>query len=179
MKKMILASILVSVPLFVWLRGSPPPNALLEQSAFSHQQQMSDLQTQLKADPNQADLWFQLGHGYLNQQEFTAALTCFDYAMRLSDTPSASQLSAKASALYYQNKQQMSAEVKGLLNQSLALEADNLTALTLLASDHFISFRYQPAIEIWTQILDSQHPDVDRITIIQLLNQAKQMQAGQ
>ena len=175
MKKMLFASILVSVIIFVWLRGTPPETNVRNENVLTYQQQMAELQAKLKQDPNQANLWFQLGHGYLNQQDFRAALTCFDYALRLSDAPNASHLSAKATALYYQKNQQMNDEVMALLEASLSLEADNLTALTLIASDHFISFRYQQAIDAWTQILDSQHPDIDRVTTIQLLNQAKQM----
>ena len=54
-----------------------------------------------------------------------------------------------------------------------------MTALTLMASDHFISLRYSQAVALWTQLLESQNPDLDRVSIIQALNQAKQMQASQ
>ena len=111
----------------------------------------------------------------MNEQDFKSALTCFDYALRLSDGPSASQLAAKATALYYLNKQQMTATVTDLLQQALALDSANLTALSLIANDHFVSSRYQQAIDVWTQMLDSQHRDLDRVSIIHSLNQAKQL----
>lgn len=175
MKRTLIASLVVAVPAFFWLQGTPPvPSEPLEPQA-THQEWMVDLQTQLKQEPNQAELWFQLGHGYLNQQEFASAATCFDYAIRLADEPSASQLAAKASALYYLNKQSMAGEVGELLEQALLLEPNNLTALSLLASDHFISLRYQQAIDAWTRMLDSNHPDLDREAVIRSLNQAKQM----
>ena len=175
MNKVVIAGVALAIPVFLWLRGTPPEEVVLENRALSHDQQMLDIQAKLKQDPNQAELWFQLGHGYLNEQDFKSALTCFDYALRLSDGPSANQLAAKATALYYLNKQQMTATVTDLLQQALALDSANLTALSLIANDHFVSSRYQQAIDVWTQMLDSQHRDLDRVSIIHSLNQAKQL----
>ncbi|KLN62937.1 MULTISPECIES: TPR domain-containing protein [Vibrio] len=178
MKRVLLASLVIAVPVYIWLQGQPPaPIAELEPQQ-THQEWMSSLQDQLKQDPNQAELWFQLGHGYLNNQDFPSALTCFDYAVRLSHPPSANQLAAKATALYYVHKQRMTPEVSSLLEQALVIEANNLTALTLIASDHFISFRYQEAIDTWTRMLDSNHPELDREMVIRSLNQAKALNNG-
>lgn len=175
MKKVFIASVVIAVPLFMWLKGSPPsaPQEML--SAPTHSEQVAQIQAKLKQDPNQADLWFQLGHGYLNEQDFQSAQTCFDYAIRLTEEPTASQYAAKATALYYSNKQRMNEEVQTLLDQALAIESRNLTALSLIASDHFISFRYQQAIDTWTLMLDSQDQELDRISVIHSLNLAKQM----
>lgn len=175
MNKVVIASVVLAMPMFLWFRGTPPEQVVLERGALSHDQQMLEIQTKLKQDPNQAELWFQLGHGYVNEQDFKSALTCFDYALRLSDEPSASQLAAKATSLYYLNKQQMTSAVSDLLQQALALDSANLTALSLIANDHFVSSRYQQAIDVWTQMLDSQHRDLDRVSIIHSLNQAKQL----
>jgi len=178
MKRVFLASLIIAVPAYIWFQGdAPAPIAELEPQQ-THQEWMLSLQDQLKQDPNQAELWFQLGHGYLNNQDFSSALTCFDYAIRLSEEPSANQLAAKATSVYYIRKQIMTEEVSDLLKQSLALDPDNLTALTLIANDHFISFRYQQAIETWTQILDSNHPELDRESVIRSLNQAKELKKG-
>lgn len=179
MKKVLIVSLLLSVPMFFVLRGTPPELDVLQRGVFTHQQKMSDIQTKLKQDPNQADLWFQLGHGYLNQQDFQSAFTCFDYAVRLNEKPSASQIAAKATAIYYLENQHITDEVKALFEQSLQLEPDNVTVLTLMASDHFISLRYAQAVAVWTQLLESENPDLDRVSIIHSLNQAKQMQNSQ
>lgn len=175
MNKVVIAGVVLAIPVFLWLRGTPPEQVVLERGALSHNQQMLEIQTKLQQDPNQAELWFQLGHGYVNEQDFKSALTCFDYALRLSDEPSASQLAAKATALYYLNKQQMTTAVSDLLQQALVLDSANLTALSLIANDHFVSSRYQQAIDVWTQMLDSQHRGLDRVSIIHSLNQAKQL----
>lgn len=175
MKWTLVASLIIAAPIFYWLQGqAPEPIAELEPQQ-THQEWMQELQSQLKQDPNQAELWFQLGHGYLNNQDFSSALTCFDYVIRLSEHPSANQFAAKATSLYYVRKQIMTDEVSQLLEQALTLEPANVTALTLIANDHFISFRYQQAVDTWTKLLDSDNPDLDREAIINSLNQAKQL----
>lgn len=135
----------------------------------------SELQSKLEQDPNQAELWFKLGSVYLEQGEFAAAVTSYDYAIRLERTPVARLFAAKATALYYANKQLMVEEVNALLKRSLELDPNDRTALMLIASDHFISMRYEQAIEVWTQLLDSNQQGLDRVSIIHSINQAKQM----
>ncbi|MFV0449403.1 MAG: nitrite reductase [Vibrio sp.] len=179
MKSLLAVALIVSVPVYGWLLGDKPQPTVAEHVKLkSSADIMTELQQQLRADPNQADLWFQLGQGYLFEQDFSAATTCFDYAIRLSESPSANQLSGKASAIYYQNKQRLTPEIEALLTRALSLDANNLAALTLLASDHFISFRYQQAIDLWVQILDSNQPEVDRRKTVVLLNQAKALLEG-
>ncbi|MDK9763065.1 tetratricopeptide repeat protein [Vibrio sp. D420a] len=135
----------------------------------------SELQSKLEQDPNQAELWFKLGSVYLEQGEFAAAVTSYDYAIRLERKPVARLFAAKATALYYANKQSMGEEVNALLKRSLELDPNDRTALMLIASDHFISMRYEQAIEVWTQLLDSNQQGLDRVSIIHSINQAKQM----
>lgn len=179
MKSLLAVALIVSVPVYGWLIGDKPPPAVAELvKSKSSADIMAELQQQLRSDPNQADLWFQLGQGYLFEQDFSAATTCFDYAIRLSESPTANQLSGKASAMYYQNKQRLTPEIEALLASALSMEPNNLVALTLLASDHFISFRYQQAIDLWVQILDSNQAEADRRKTIVLLNQAKALLEG-
>ncbi len=175
MKQLLAVALVVSVPVYGWLAKDKPQPSAVEANVKSSADIMSELQQKLYADPNQADLWYQLGQGYLYEQDFTAAVTCFDYAIRLSESPGANQLAGKAAAMYYVNKQRLTPEIDALLNQALTIEPDNTAALTLIASDHFISLRYQQAIDIWIQLLDSNHPDVDRRKVIVLLNQAKEL----
>ena len=134
-----------------------------------------ELQQSLKQDPNQSDLWFKLGGVYMQKGEFDAAFTCYDYAIRLDPQAPSGLYSAKATALYYLGSQAMSDEVNRLLEQSMDLDPNDRTALMLIATDHFISMRYQQAIDAWTQILDSNQKGIDRVSIIHSINQAKQM----
>ncbi|ASK55560.1 cytochrome C heme lyase [Vibrio tarriae] len=163
---------IVSVGLFLWMQ-QPEPKAQVKAETKSLAQTMSDVQEALRKDPNQADLWFSLGQGYLLESDFPAATQCFDYAIRLTEFPTANQYSAKATALYYQHKQNMSDDVTQLLNTALDIEPFNETALTLIAQDHMISFRYQQAVETWLHLLDSPDLALDRAKIIQQLELAK------
>lgn len=136
---------------------------------------MDEIQQQLKQEPNNDELWFQLGQGYLLEGEFDAALICFDYTLQLTDNVTATQLAAKATTLYYLYKQAMTDEVSLLLEQALQLEPYNEAALSLIANDHFISFRFQEAIDTWVLLLDSNDPNLDRVTIIESINKAKKL----
>lgn len=134
-----------------------------------------ELQQSLKQDPNQSDLWFKLGGVYMQKGEFDAAFTCYDYAIRLDPQAPSGLYAAKATALYYLSSQAMSDDVNALLEHSMQLDPNDRTALMLIATDHFISMRYQQAIDAWTQILDSNQKGIDRVSIIHSINQAKQM----
>ncbi|MDW1987819.1 hypothetical protein R7Q46_25870, partial [Vibrio sp. 811] len=94
---------------------------------------------------------------------------------QLTDNVTATQLAAKATTLYYLHKQAMTDEVSLLLEQALQLEPYNEAALSLIANDHFISFRFQEAIDTWVLLLDSNDPNLDRMTIIESINKAKKL----
>ncbi len=170
-----LVIVLTSVS-FLMLR-QPPPQTLHSETPqmMTASDIMKEIQEQLRENPNDAELWFQLGQGYLVEGEVDGALICFDYAIQLTDTVNATQLSAKATAMYYVHKQSMTKEVSQLLGQALQLEPHNEAALSLIANDHFISFRFQEAIDTWVLLLDSQNPNLDRVHIINSINRAKEL----
>lgn len=142
---------------------------------LSYEDKMRYLEDQLKQSPNDAELWFEIGQGYLLNGELNNANICFGYAIRLTEEPTANQYAAKATTQYYLHSQIMSDEVEELLKKALVLDEYNQAALTLIASDHFVTFRYQKAINAWQKILDSERVDVDRVTIINSINEAKQL----
>ncbi|MUK63210.1 TPR domain-containing protein [Aliivibrio fischeri] len=142
---------------------------------LSYEDKMRYLEDQLKQSPNDAELWFEIGQGYLLNGELNNANICFGYAIRLTEEPTANQYAAKATTQYYLHSQIMSDEVEELLKKALTLDEYNQAALTLIASDHFVTFRYQKAINAWQKILDSERVEVDRVTIINSINEAKQL----
>ncbi|MGF1719728.1 nitrite reductase [Vibrio kyushuensis] len=168
----------ITASLFFVLYQPMPEEVVQEEQPQMHSDFMADIQAKLSEDPNQGELWFQLGHGYMLENEFKSALTSFDYSIRLSSQISANQLAAKASALYYLHSQRISPEVEELLQRALDLDSTNTTVLTLIANDHFVSFRYQQAIDTWVRLLDSQQTDLDRVAIISSINQAKSLIAN-
>ncbi|MDV6253871.1 hypothetical protein [Vibrio sp. EA2] len=159
---------------FLFLRQTPPKSIQAEASRMMTARDIvEEIQEQLRQEPNNSELWFQLGQGYLVEGELDGALICFDYAIQLSDPVSATLLAAKATAQYYLNNQMMTNEVTVLLEQALQLEPHNNAALSLIANDHFVSFRFQEAIDTWVLLLDSNDPNLDRVRIINAINKAK------
>ncbi|WP_017221429.1 TPR domain-containing protein [Moritella dasanensis] len=132
------------------------------------------LQDKLYDDKQNAKLWFQLGNAYMYNGEYDNALLVFDYSVRLTPEPTANLYSAKASALYYSQGQHLTGEVQTLLERALSLEPNNQTALMMLAANEFMNVRYQQAIDLWVQLLDSGQEGLDRVSIINSINQAKQ-----
>ncbi|MHA2877515.1 TPR domain-containing protein [Vibrio campbellii] len=161
---------------FLLLRQTPPQPMQAEMSRMMTARDiMQEIQDQLREDPNNAELWFQLGQGYLLEGEFDGALICFDYAIQLTEPVSATQLAAKATTLYYIHQQSMTQEVSLLLEQALQIEPHNEAALSLIANDYFLSFRFQEAIDTWVLLLDSNDPNLDRVQIINSINKAKEL----
>ncbi|MGR5175114.1 TPR domain-containing protein [Vibrio parahaemolyticus] len=138
---------------------------------------MNELQQALRDDPNNGKNWFHLGQLYMQRNEFDAAITCFDYSIRLSEIPYAGQYAAIATAKYFSESQTMTPEVQLFIDKALLMDEFNDTALLLVASDHFLTSDYDSAITVWTKILDSNRPGIDRANIIEKINQAKSMAA--
>lgn len=168
-------AILASILVWSQMKQEAPQLSSDDDISYTATDFQNELQQSLEQDPNQSDLWFKLGGVYMQKGEFDAAYTCYDYAIRLDPVAPSGLYAAKASALYYLSSQAMSDDVKRLLKQSLELDPNDRTALMLIATDHFISMRYQQAIDAWTQILDSDQQGIDRVSIIHSINQAKQM----
>ncbi|MCL9774953.1 TPR domain-containing protein [Vibrio methylphosphonaticus] len=136
---------------------------------------MLELQQALEQDPNNSKNWFSLGQMYMQTHEFDAAITCFDYSIRLSQNPYAGQYAAIATAKYFSESQTMTPDVLSFLDKALQMDELNDTALLLIASDHFLNARYTDAITQWTTILDSNRPGIQRADLIEKINQAKSM----
>ena len=140
-----------------------------------NQKRIVDIQNKLRSDKQNGELWYALGNAYMYIGEYDNAVLAFSYSARLADQPQANIFSAQASALYYRDGQRLGKDASELLGKALKLDEDNLPALMLLASDYFLNARYQKAIDIWQQALDSEHPDLNRAELITAINRAKQL----
>ncbi|MDG3088229.1 hypothetical protein P7F88_20005 [Vibrio hannami] len=136
---------------------------------------IEQIENKLREDRNNSKLWYELGHGYLSSNRFEEASQCFSYVIRLEENPTASVFSAKATADYYANSQRINKNIQLLLDEALSMDEFNYPALMLIGNDHFISFRYEDAIETWQKILDSERQGLDRTTVINSINRAKEM----
>jgi formate-dependent nitrite reductase complex subunit NrfG len=169
----IIAVLNLSLGIWVMIK----PNKVLVQQQppvlLSIDEAMQEVQDKLRISPNDGELWLNLGQLYLAEKDLQAALTCFDYSLRLIEAPSADVYAAKALTIYYQRSQVMSEQVTDLINTALEIDEYNEAALTLLASDAFISFDYDKAIAYWQKILDSERMGLDRVNIINSINEAQ------
>ncbi|WP_413284559.1 hypothetical protein [Vibrio sp. MA40-2] len=175
----VLSICLSASSLLVWFFIVSPDRQVSEMTKLEQPMTIDDIlveiQDKLREDRNNQDLWFQLGQGYFANGEFDNANTCFDYVIRLTDSPSSTVYAAKATALYYLSSQRITKQVQYLLDQALTKDQLNDTALMLIANDHFISFRYDKAIEIWQKVLDSERQGIDRVAIINSINKTREL----
>ena len=128
----------------------------------------------IKENPQNSENWFILMEYYLYHNEFDNALIALNKAKQINGE-TIDVLAAKAMILYYQNGQKVNVSVQSVLDQILAKEPLQPTALMILASDYYYQAHYQDAIDIWQKLLDSNNPQIDRIMLIERINTAKMM----
>lgn len=136
------------------------------------QQRLQMMEAQAKAEPENSQLLFSLGHMYISASQYNDAIKTFDQAMVLVGTH-AELLGPKATAMYYRANQQMTPAVEAIIEQSLALDAEDPSTLLLVGMDAFFTANYNVAINAWQAILDSERKDVDRSAIINAIDSAK------
>ena len=81
--------------------------------------------------------------------------------------------------MYYQAGQHMTPQAREMIDKSLALDGNEVTALMLLASDAFMQADYVQAISMWQKVMDLNSPRVNRAQLIDSINMAKLLQNRQ
>lgn len=148
-----------------------------ENSLEKNDHYIISLQNRLRENPNNGDLWYELGQAYSLNNDFTSALVCYHNAEKvLGATPAI--LGAMATVDYYQNKQKLTEQAKTWITQALAKDPKESASLLLLASDSFLNNNYEQAIAYWRNVLDSDNESIDRRAIIQSIDMARQMMNG-
>jgi len=142
------------------------------------EKQLVSLQSNIRANPQDSVLWAQLGEYYLWQNAYHNALLAYEQALRLRGE-NAEIYSALATVLYYQAGQHMTPQSREMIDKALALDATEVTALMLLASDAFMQADYAQAIFQWQKVLDLNSPRVNRAQLIDSINMAKLLQNRQ
>lgn len=135
------------------------------------------LQNHLRENPNNGEMWFELGQAYALSNDFRSALICYENAHKVLGDKAAI-FGAMATADYYDNKQKLSAQAKGWIEKALSLDNKESSSLLLLASDAFLNNDYQTALNYWRKVLDSENESIDRRAIIQSMEMARQMLKG-
>ena len=142
------------------------------------EKQLLSLQSQIRANPQDGVLWAQLGEYYLWQNAYHNALLAYEQALRFRGE-NAEIYSALATVLYYQAGQHMTPQTREMIDKSLALDGNEVTALMLLASDAFMQADYAQAISVWQKVMDLNSPRVNRAQLIDSINMAKLLQNRQ
>ena len=136
------------------------------------------IQDKLRQEPNSAENWIKLGDAYMQNDDFDSALVCYSNAEKMDGRKPTTQ-GLRAMALYLQAHQQITPQVQQFLNEVLAQEPKEISALSLLAAEAFKTRDYSTALDYWQQILDSGNSAVDRRATIQKMKMVDFMQKGE
>src|SRR5690606_37689195 len=134
--------------------------------------QLLTLQSEIRANPQDSEKWALLGEYYLWRNDYPYALLAYRQALRTRGK-NAELYSALATVLYYQAGQHMTPPAREMIDKALALDAAEITALMLLASDACMQANYAQAITYWQKVLDTNSPRVNRTQLIESINMAK------
>lgn len=137
--------------------------------------ELGSLHQKLQRSPADLDSWAALGQLYLYRGEYDNALLAYQRLALLEGGASAATQAAQATVLYYQAGQQLTPETLHLLDSALKQDAGEVSALMLLASDHFLHGRYSQAIALWQQLLDGERPRINRAALIEAIQTASIM----
>ena len=140
--------------------------------------QLLALQKQIRTNPQDSEKWALLGEYYLWRNDYDNALLAYRQALRIRGE-NAEIYSALATVLYYQAGQHMTPSTREMIDKALALDASEVTALMLLASDAFMQADYKQAILQWQKVLDLNSPRVNRVQLVESINMAKLLQNRQ
>ena len=136
------------------------------------------IQDKLRQDPNSAENWVKLGDAYMQNNDFDSALVCYGNAEKI-DGRKPTTRGLMATALYLQANQQITPQVQQFLDEALAQDPKEISALSLLAAEAFKTRDYSTALDYWQQILDSGNSAVERRAIIQKMKMVDFMQKGE
>lgn len=110
--------------------------------------QLLALQNQIRTNPQDSEKWALLGEYYLWRNDYDNALLAYRQALRIRGE-NAEIYSALATVLYYRAGQHMTPATREMIDKALALDASEVTALMLLASNAFMQADYKQAILQW------------------------------
>lgn len=134
-------------------------------------QRVQMMEAQVKAEPENSQVWFSLGHAYVSANQYDKGIAAFDKVMDLVGKH-AELLGPKATAMYYKAGQQMTPQIKAIIDESLAMDAQDPSTLLLVGMDAFFTADYKQAIASWQTILDSDRADVDRAALMNAIETA-------
>jgi cytochrome c-type biogenesis protein CcmH len=162
---------LITVPLYFEI-GSPqlitnPPGSpqLAGQQATDSLPPLDQLADQLRErmeeNPENAEGWFLLGRTYMRLSNYAGATEAFEQVVRLMPDEPAGLLSL-ADAMIMRDEMQTSPTAMALLEKTLRIDPENVTALWLLGNAAYDNGAVSGALHYWQQAypLLSQEPEM-------------------
>jgi cytochrome c-type biogenesis protein CcmH len=140
-----------------------------ENEAMAH---IEKLQKRIETNPEDGEAWYNLGQTYVAVGGFDPAVAAFTQVIRI-EGEHADTLGAIAQALYYKNKQKITAEVQQYIDKALALDANDPSTNILLGMHNFIATDYQQAIGYWQRVIDSKQQGVNIEALKEAVAEAK------
>jgi cytochrome c-type biogenesis protein CcmH len=129
------------------------------------------LQQKIEKEPNNTELWYELGQVLVGAGDFDNAIKAFDHIIGIEGVK-ADLLGAKAQANYHKNGQKIDNQVQALIDQALALDPQDPSTNILLGMDSFINNQYANAINYWQRVIDSESNSANVATLTQAINEA-------
>ncbi|QFI54347.1 cytochrome c-type biogenesis protein [Aeromonas simiae] len=131
------------------------------------------LRERINRAPRDKEAWAELAQWLLYQNHFDASLWAYARLAELEGEVSAATRAARATVYYYRAGQRMTPLTQQELSAALAQDPGEVTALMLLASDHFLCGRYREAALLWQRLLDEGRPRLNREAVTRALQMAR------
>ncbi|ALM51433.1 c-type cytochrome biogenesis protein CcmI [Halomonas huangheensis] len=121
------------------------------------QKLMAAVEQQAQHQPENSDVWRTLYPLYRDSGQLDKAEDALQRLITLEGRKSW-WLAEKAQILYFANQRQLTPEVQGLVDETLAMDANEPTLMGLLGVDAFEKQQYQQAIDYWRRALAADIP---------------------
>ncbi|QEY58535.1 c-type cytochrome biogenesis protein CcmI [Pseudomonas sp. C27(2019)] len=123
------------------------------------------LEDTVRVQPDAVDAWYFLARTYMSEQRPKDAAHAYEKTIELVGRQP-DLLGQWAQALYFADGNQWTANIQSLVDEALARDPNESTALGLVGMAAFEDKRFQDAIDAWTQLstgLDPEDPSYDII----------------
>jgi len=145
---------------------------MLEQRQNEVMAYIKTLQKKIESNPEDIEAWYNLGQTYIAISRFDEAVIVFGKIISI-EGEKADLLGAIAQALYYKSGQQINTQVQTYIDKALALDINDPATNILLGMHNFISNNYQPAIDYWQRVIDSNREGVNVAALKEAVTEAK------
>lgn len=126
------------------------------------------LRQRLEENPDNAEGWAMLGQTYMRIEQYPQAAEAYERLAEVTSddaNASAGALGLAAQAKFFASQGRLTPEVQETIDAALALNPDDVNALSLLGIHAFGQENYQQAIDYWERIVEvaPQHPQLASI----------------